>query len=132
MSKKSEALEVLKNIQCTLMIGDGGNDLHSTKTADGEDSRMHEISDEETILNHVGSMLRYTRRKKLERLAQLSHELGMFENAEGYYRELLRAFPDQWTFIGRVWSRRLARELTLIRHWRVFLQGWTHLTERRR
>jgi N-terminal acetyltransferase B complex non-catalytic subunit len=96
--KKSEALEVLKNIQCTPMIGDGGNDLHSTTTADGEDSQMHEIFDEETVLNHVGSMLRYTRRKKLERLAQLSHELGMFENAEGYYRELLRVFPDQWTY----------------------------------
>lgn len=94
--KKLEALEVLKNIQCTPMLGDGVG-LHPTND-DGVGAPRHEIDDEDTIKNHVGSMLRYTRRKKLERLAQWSHELDMFEDAEGYYRELLIAFPDQWTY----------------------------------
>jgi N-terminal acetyltransferase B complex non-catalytic subunit len=96
--KKLEALDVLKNIYCTPMVGDSNTGLPPTTDGDEDSSRRHGIVDEGTINNHVGSMLRYTRRKQLERMAQLSHELDMFTNAEGYYRELLLAFPDQWTY----------------------------------
>lgn len=96
--KKLEALEVLKNIQCTPMVGDGNTGLPPITDGNEVSSRRHEIVDEDTIQNHVGSMLRYTRRKKLERMAQLTHELDMFTDAEGCYRELLLAFPDQWTY----------------------------------
>lgn len=101
--KKLEALEVLKNIPCTPMIGDGyggdsGDDHLHPSDGDDDSSLRHGIDDEDTIKNHVGSMLRYTQRTKLERLARLSQDLCLFEDAQGYYQELLRAFPDQWTY----------------------------------
>jgi len=88
--KKNEALEVLKNLQCTPMIA--GNDNNN------DNNILPQINDEDTINNHVGSMMPYTQRKKLERMAKLSLEIGMFDQAEGYYRELLDVFPDQWTY----------------------------------
>jgi len=87
--KKNEALEVLKNIQCTSMIAGSDNT---------DNNVLPQINDEDTINNHVGSMMPYTQRKKLERMAKLSLELGMHDQAEGYYRELLDVFPDQWTY----------------------------------
>ncbi|KAL9187567.1 hypothetical protein ACHAXT_001670 [Thalassiosira profunda] len=92
--KKVEALEVLKSIQGTPMTNSDAKSNDDTMT----DQIMPQIDDEDTIENHVGSILPYTQRKKLERLAQLSLELGMYEEAESHYRELLVAFPDQWSY----------------------------------
>jgi len=89
--KKNEALEVLKNIQCTSMIAGSDNGSEGSNV-------LPQINDEDTINNHVGSMMPYTQRKKLERMAKLSLELGMHERAEGFYRELLDVFPDQWRY----------------------------------
>ena len=100
--KKNEALEVLKSmIQGTPMTGGSGSSDDDASGGNAEDDNnvvVPQIDDEHTIENHVGSMLPYTQRKKLERCAQLSLELGMYADAEGYYRELLTAFPDQWTY----------------------------------
>mmetsp|Transcript_21056 Transcript_21056/g.34228 ORF Transcript_21056/g.34228 Transcript_21056/m.34228 type:complete len:939 (+) Transcript_21056:270-3086(+) len=91
--KKREALEAIAKIRGTPMsCGDG--DAQSTS----DDNHVPQIDDEHTIENHVGSLLPYTQRKKLERMAGLSRELGMHGEAEGCYRELLLAFPDQWTY----------------------------------
>jgi len=97
--KKAEALDVLKRIQGTPMMSGVAS---GSSSGDGENtdknSTLPQIDDEHTIENHVGSILPYTQRKKLERMAQLSQELGMYDQAEGYYRELLGVFPDQWTY----------------------------------
>jgi len=86
-------LEAIAKIRGTPMsCGDG--DAQSTS----DDNHVPQIDDEHTIENHVGSLLPYTQRKKLERMAGLSRELGMHGEAEGCYRELLLAFPDQWTY----------------------------------
>jgi len=96
--KKNEALEVLKNIQCTSMIAGSNNGSEGSNV-------LPQINDEDTINNRVGSMMPYTQRKKLERMAKLSLEIGMFDQAEGYYRELLDVFPDQWTYwLGLIYS----------------------------
>ena len=88
--KKDEALNVLEAIECTPMLLDGVD-----KSLTGV---LPLIDDENTIETHVGSILPYTQRKKLERIASLSLELSRFEQAEECYRELLGCFPDQWTY----------------------------------
>ena len=97
--KKVEALETLKTIQCTPMIvaNDDTNGNDNT-TTNKNNNVLPQINDEHTIENHMGSLLPYTQRKKLERCAVLCQELGMFTDATGYYRELLNVFPDQWTY----------------------------------
>ncbi|KAL7533603.1 hypothetical protein ACHAXR_005341 [Thalassiosira sp. AJA248-18] len=102
-NKKEDAIEVLKKIQGTPMMSSGcdekNNSGGNSSIASGNNTAiLPQIDDEHTIENHVGSFLPYTQRKKLERLAQLSQELGMYQDAEGYYRELLHVFPDQWTY----------------------------------
>jgi len=100
--KKEEALEALKGIPCSPMthvIGDddsGGNGA-DTNTNDNT-CVLPQIHDEHTIENHIGSVLPYTQRKKLERLSEIALELGKYEESARGYRELLRAFPDQWTY----------------------------------
>jgi len=88
--KKDEALKVLEAIECTPMRMDGAD-----KSLTGV---LPLIDDENTIETHVGSILPYTQRKKLERIASLSLELSRYEQAEECYRELLGCFPDQWTY----------------------------------
>ena len=88
--KKDEALKVLETIECTPMLMEGAD-----KSLTGV---LPLIDDENTIETHVGSILPYTQRKKLERIASLSLELSRYEQAEECYRELLGCFPDQWTF----------------------------------
>jgi len=96
--KKAEGLEVLKNIGCTPMVASGDGSGGGGSDGSTSNNALPQIDDEDTIENHVGSMLPYTQRKKLERCAQLSMELGMVDQVEGYYRELLHVFPDQWTY----------------------------------
>lgn len=88
--KKDEALKVLETIECTPMLMDGED-----KSLTGV---LPLIDDENTIETHVGSILPYTQRKKLERIASLSLEMSRHEQAEVCYRELLGCFPDQWTY----------------------------------
>ncbi len=88
--KKDEALKVLEAIECTPMLMDAAD-----KSLTGI---LPLIDDENTIETHVGSILPYTQRKKLERIASLSLELSRYEQAEECYRELLGCFPDQWTY----------------------------------
>ena len=97
--KLSEALEVLSTkIDCTPMIAAADNDDSKGPLLDNSTTALPQIDDEDTLQNHVGSMLPYTQRRKLERCAQLSLKLGLLDKAEGYYRELLHVFPDQWTY----------------------------------
>ena len=86
--KRSETIEALQKIQGTPMPGG----------EDGDSSVMPRIDDEDTIDNHVGSLLPYTQRKKFERLATISFEMDRFDASAGYYKELLGAFPDQWSY----------------------------------
>ncbi len=88
--KKDEALKVLETVECTPMLMDGAD-----KSLTGV---LPLIDDENTIETHVGSILPYTQRKKLERIASLSLEMSRHEQAEVCYRELLGCFPDQWTY----------------------------------
>ena len=80
--KKAEALEALGKIQGTPMPSSGA------ATSDGPSTEnntlLPQIDDEETIENHVGSILPASQRNKLEWLVQLSQELGMYQEAEGY------------------------------------------------
>ena len=88
--KKDEALKVLETIECTPMT------IENTDTT--LTGVLPVIDDENTIETHVGSILPYTQRKKLEKIASLSLELSRYELAEECYKELLGCFPDQWTY----------------------------------
>ena len=88
--KRQEAIEALQKVQCTPMPG--------SEDGAGDSSVMPRIDDEDTIENHVGSMLPYTQRRKFERLAIISFEMDRFDASAGYYKELLGAFPDQWSY----------------------------------
>ncbi|KAL7550873.1 hypothetical protein ACHAWF_016001 [Thalassiosira exigua] len=93
--KKEEALAVLARIRGAPMVG---GDSGATADTTHGDRGAPRIDDENTILDRVGSILPYPRRKKLERMAELCAELGRRDEAEGHYRELLRAYPDQWSY----------------------------------
>ena len=90
--KRSEALEALGGIRCAPVGGEEENDDLSSAPP------LPRIEDETSVSERVGSMLPYTRRRKAERMARLSYESGLHDEAESYYRELLMSFPDQWTY----------------------------------
>ena len=89
--KRSEALEALGGVRCAPVGGEEEDD-------DPSPSPPPRIEDEASLSERVGSMLPYTRRRKAERMARLSFESGLHDEAERYYRGLLRSFPDQWTY----------------------------------
>lgn len=89
-NKSEEMLEALRGINCHPLVVDG--------EASSADDAIPQIHDEHTIENHVGTILPYTQRKKLEQMSEIALELGKFDEAEGWYRELLGVFPNQWTY----------------------------------
>jgi tetratricopeptide (TPR) repeat protein len=89
-NKSEEMLEALRGINCHPLVVDG--------EASSADDAIPQIHDEHTIENHVGTILPYTQRKKLEQMSEIALKLGKFDEAEGWYRELLGVFPDQWTY----------------------------------
>eukprot|EP00970_Alexandrium_tamarense_P001268 scaffold131_cov206-Alexandrium_tamarense.AAC.8 len=98
--KKEEALDALREIPCSpLVMGtENGNNNNNNNNNSDATSVLPQIDDEFTIENHVGSILPYTQRRKLQRMAKLALELGKYDEAEGWYKELLVVFPDQWTY----------------------------------
>jgi len=121
-TSKREALEALEKIRGTPMNSNG--DPEST-----DSGLVPRIDDEHMIENHAGSMLPHTQRKKLERMAGLSLELGMRDEAVALYRELLMAFPDQWTyclglFDACVKSSSCSRGASVIEGTSIDEEGW--------
>lgn len=91
--KIQEALEALSGIDCSPLVMDG-NDTNSGS----DSSAIPQIHDEQTIENNMGTILPYTQRKKLEQMSILGLKLGKMKEVEGWYRQLLNVFPDQWTY----------------------------------
>eukprot|EP00956_Cyclotella_meneghiniana_P013497 scaffold19553_cov64-Cyclotella_meneghiniana.AAC.6 len=92
-NKLEEALHALREINCSpLALGGESGDSSNAQNA------VPQIHDEDTITNHVGTILPYTQRKKLEQMSRIGLKLGKFHEAEGWFKELLSAFPDQWTY----------------------------------
>ncbi|KAL7519896.1 hypothetical protein ACHAWX_004650 [Stephanocyclus meneghinianus] len=95
-NKLEDALEVLRGINCPpLIMGSGDKD---GDVDDNSNNCIPQIHDEDTIKNHTGTILPYTQRKKLEQMSKIALKLGKFEEAEGWFKELLTSFPDQWTY----------------------------------
>ena len=95
--KFKEALDALRNIPCSLLNGEGINNNNDNNSTENHHV-LPQIHDEDTIENHVGTILPFTQRKKLEQMSQMALKLGSYKEAEGWFRELLLVFPDQWTY----------------------------------
>jgi tetratricopeptide (TPR) repeat protein len=109
--KRSEALRALRGVRCAPPSNARGEGERGEEEdggdGDGDDDDDRpppagplppRIDDESCVSGRVGSMLPYTRRRRAENMARLCRELGLRDEAEGHYRELLKSFPDQWTY----------------------------------
>jgi len=99
--KNEEAMNVLTN---TIYCEDGD----ATTTTDTT-RQTRKINDQNDVRNHLGSLIQFTERERLEQIAELYTEMDQMEEAADVYsNKLLVRIPDQWSYWIKLLENRFA------------------------